>query len=354
MPYSNRKSRGTESPFEQGAVLKPAAWYAELIDSLPVGIYRSTLEGKIVYCNKGFAGIFGFDSVAGLIDYPVVDLYWDKKDRGDLINSVMEKGYAEEAFLLFKKKLGTPVWCAVTVNPVYDEDGLVVFLDGVIRDITDEIEERDSASTVNKMVQSMNDLIFILDLKGDLLDINGPGTQLLGYMREEILGRPMADFMSHRDRDFFPVFIYDIIRGGREEGLVTILDKNGAEHYMEFHAFLVKKKGGPHHIKSVARDVTERIRTQREQLKKMKLQGVLEMAGGVAHKLNQPLTVINHLINDLLTQINPEDAAYQKTLQIRLQVKRLNEIAKKIRGIRRYEAMEYVGGVKIVDIDKAS
>ncbi len=32
----------------------------------------------------------------------------------------------------------------------------------------------------------------------------------------------------------------------------------------------------------------------------------------------------------------------------------MNEIAKKISNIKKYKAMDYVAGVKIVDIDKAS
>ena len=35
-------------------------------------------------------------------------------------------------------------------------------------------------------------------------------------------------------------------------------------------------------------------------------------------------------------------------------LKKLNKIAEKIRGIKTYETMDYVGGLKIVDIDKAA
>jgi hypothetical protein len=36
------------------------------------------------------------------------------------------------------------------------------------------------------------------------------------------------------------------------------------------------------------------------------------------------------------------------------QVKKLNDITKKIGSIKKYEAMDYVAGIRIVDIDKAS
>jgi PAS domain S-box-containing protein len=221
---------------------KPARWHDEFIDNLPVGIYRTTLEGKLVYCNRCLAEIFGFDSVSDLIGYPVADLYCNKKNRGDLIKAIMEKGYVEELCFPFKKREGTQIWCNITAKAVFDNDGIVVFVDGIMRDVTGEMEEM---------------------------------------------------------------------------GAVPGLDG-------------------------------------RERLTKEKLQGVLEMAGGVAHRLNQPLTIINNLLDEVLSNLRPHDDNFQKAVRMRDQIKKLNEIAKKIGGIRKYESMDYVGGIKIVDIDKAS
>ena len=78
------------------------------------------------------------------------------------------------------------------------------------------------------------------------------------------------------------------------------------------------------------------------------------MAGGVAHRLNQPLTIINNLFDEVLSNLGPHDENFQKAIKMRDQIKKLNEIAKKIVATRKYEAMNYVGGIKIVDIDKAS
>ena len=221
---------------------KPARWHAEFIDSLPVGVYRTTVEGKHVYCNRRMAEIFGFDSVSALMDYPVADLSYNKKNRGDFIKAIMEKGYVEELCFPFNKRGGTPIWCAITARAVLDNDDIVVFVDGIMRDVTGEMEE-----------------------------------------------------------------------------MVAVPGLDG-----------------------------------RERLTKEKLQGVLEMAGGVAHRLNQPLTIINNLLDEVLSSLQPHDDNFQKAVRIRNQIKKLNEIAKKIGGIRKYESMDYVGGIKIVDIDKAS
>jgi hypothetical protein len=41
-------------------------------------------------------------------------------------------------------------------------------------------------------------------------------------------------------------------------------------------------------------------------------------------------------------------------LKVHDQIQKLNSIVKKIGGIKKYRAMDYVAGIKIVDIDKAS
>jgi signal transduction histidine kinase len=85
-----------------------------------------------------------------------------------------------------------------------------------------------------------------------------------------------------------------------------------------------------------------------------KFQGVLEMAGGVAHSMSQPLTIINNYLSELLGDLAPGDPAHQKIVKVSQQIARMNDITKKIGNIRKYEAMDYVAGVRIVDIEKAS
>jgi len=156
------------------------------------------------------------------------------------------------------------------------------------------------------------------------------------------------------DREFFMVFISDIIKIGRSETVLAVMDHNRQKYHLDWHAYLVRSEGRPHHIKCIARDVSEIVTRQRQRTVDQKFQGVLEMAGGVAHSLNQPLTLVNNLLSEILAQQPPDDSSLPKLLKVRRQIDKMNEIAKKISNIQKYEAMDYVAGVKIVDIDKAS
>jgi PAS domain S-box-containing protein len=331
-----------------------ARGYAEFFDGIPAAIYRTTLEGKIVYCNKAFAQLFGFEAAAELINSPIIERYRNKKDRGVFIHSILQRGRLFDLPIAFKMKDGTPILCAVTAKVVLDDDDMVVHLDGYLRDITGQTESRKSAARLDGIADGLENAFIILDLQGELIDINHAGTQLLGFSREQMLGQPMSDFFVPEDREFFLIFLSDILKIGRSESILSVMDSNCEKHHLECHAYLVKDDGRPHHIKCITRDVSEMVSKQKERNIDKKFQGVLEMAGGVAHSLNQPLTIVTNLLNELVDDRHPDDAILPKLLKMHDQIKKMNDIAKKIGSIKKYEAMDYVAGVRIVDIDKAS
>ncbi len=333
---------------------RSARRYIAFINSIPLAIYRTTIEGNIVFCNGGFAQIFGFDSPDELIGTPAINLYRNKKDRGILVDAIMQRGRVSDLPLSFLKRNGSPIWCAVTARAVLDDDGIVVHLDGVLKDITDEIEEKYDAPKLHEIAGDQRDIILLIDLQGNLIDISAAGAGMLGFSSDGAAGKSLTDFIVPKHRMLFLLFLSDLLKFGSGEIILALLDSSGREHYLECHAVLVKKDGKAHHIKSIARDITEKIRRQKDRVNTDKFKGVLEMAGGVAHRLNQPLTIVNNLISDLINDFQPHDPLLQKIMTINDQIQKMNEITEKIGNIKKYEAMEYVAGIKIVDIDKAS
>ena len=331
-----------------------ARGYAEFFDGIPAAIFRTTLEGKIVYCNRAFANIFGFDSAAELIDSPVIDLYRNKKDRGVFIHSLLQRGRLSDLPIAFKMKDGTPIMCAVSAKAVLDDDEMVVHLDGHIREITGPVEVEEDVVKMDGSADDLKDAVIVIDLNGVLIDINQAGVNLMGVSREEMLGQSVSTFFAPEDRDFFLIFLADIIKLGRNETILAVTDRSAQKKHLDWHAYLVRNENQPHHIKCIARDVSDIVRRQQDRNTDEKFQGVLEMAGGVAHSLNQPLTIVNNLLNEILSELDRDGSLFPKVQKAYEQMQKLNEIAQKIGNIKKYEAMDYVAGVKIVDIDKSS
>jgi len=108
-------------------------------------------------------------------------------------------------------------------------------------------------------------------------------------------------------------------------------------------------------------ELVARVRThlytvylRKEVEKQSLLKGVVEMAGATAHELNQPLAAILMTSQFLMSQLRADHPNYKQLKRIENQTQRMAEIIKKITFITRYEVKEYIDGIKIVDIEKAS
>jgi len=88
--------------------------------------------------------------------------------------------------------------------------------------------------------------------------------------------------------------------------------------------------------------------------REQKLQGVMELAGAACHELNQPMQVVLGYAELLKNEKPSGDPTGQKLQEIIVHIEKMDRILKKIRAITRYEAMEYIDGIQIIDIDKAS
>ena len=107
----------------------------------------------------------------------------------------------------------------------------------------------------------ISDLVMIHDLDGCLLNVNPAVCQLSGYAVEELIGRPIDDFIIPKFRHVFrETYLKEIIEQGCSEGVVIFQAKDGNAHYVEYRNVLVKKDGHEPYISGLGRDITERKR----------------------------------------------------------------------------------------------
>jgi len=328
--------------------------YSEFVRNLPVAVYRVTVEGKIAFCNDPFARIFGFASVNDAIGFPEVKLYRNKKDRGTLVRAILHRGLISEMPVPFCRRDQSPIWCSVTTKAIFDDDGEVVFLDGLVRDITGEIEESGINDASIDRLDIIEAAVFQFDPQGIIIAANKAAAKMIGYDLLDMPGCLFADFLADEDRQLFFLFLGDTIRIGREEIILKMGLSSTKKQFIRIQAAVLKSEGRSRKISCVVSDVTERVKQIKEKTNRDKFQGVLEMAGGVAHRFNQPLTIVNNIINETLSGIEPDDRLYASILKMQAQIHKLNDITRKVGNIKKYEAVDYVAGVKIVDIDRAS
>lgn len=100
--------------------------------------------------------------------------------------------------------------------------------------------------------------------------------------------------------------------------------------------------------------VTKERKAEAERLERERLQVSLQMAGAVCHEMNQPMQSISGYAESLLMNIEESDPLSAKLRKIIDLTRRMGEFNRKLTRITRYETKDYIEGVKIVDIDRAS
>ncbi len=106
--------------------------YRLLFERNLAGVYRSTIEGKILDGNDAIAGMFGYPDRKEFLAQPAYALYKNADERNRLMEQVREHGSLSNVEVLMRRRDGSPVW--VIENMTLLEGGI---LEGTVVDITD-------------------------------------------------------------------------------------------------------------------------------------------------------------------------------------------------------------------------
>lgn len=112
--------------------------YRTLVEDLNVGIYRSTGDprGRFVWGNTALLNILGYPTMYDLQDVPVIDVFSDPSARLELLDELRKQHFVKNRVLHLKKPEGTLISVSVTALAEFDENKNVVFINGIVQDIT--------------------------------------------------------------------------------------------------------------------------------------------------------------------------------------------------------------------------
>jgi PAS domain S-box-containing protein len=110
------------------------------------------------------------------------------------------------------------------------------------------------------LVEHSQDLLCVHDLEGRFQSINPAPARLLGYSVEEVLQKPMRDFIDPQFRAQFDTYLREIARAGHADGLLALLTRSGEQRIWEYHNTLRTEGVEAPIVRGMAHDVTEQVR----------------------------------------------------------------------------------------------
>ncbi|MDD4351393.1 MAG: sensor domain-containing diguanylate cyclase [Candidatus Gracilibacteria bacterium] len=144
----------------------------EIVENLPVGVYETDPEGRVIYANAAMVQLFGYESIAELTEGSVQDLYVYPAQREELLRTARENGKVEKMELWLTKKDGTFFWCSCTLRARRDEAGNIVSLQGCLIDITSEVRVRRERQVMQNLLLRKNKELEELSVKDQLTGLS--------------------------------------------------------------------------------------------------------------------------------------------------------------------------------------
>lgn len=120
--------------------------YRTMVEDLNVGIYRTTGDprGRFVWGNTTLLDILGYQTMADLHGIDVVDVFSEPDGRKELLEELYRTGFVKNRILNLKRKDTTPITVSVTALAEFDEKKNVVFINGIVQDITGSLHPHES------------------------------------------------------------------------------------------------------------------------------------------------------------------------------------------------------------------
>ena len=126
----------TERKRTEAALAESEEQYRTLQANLPVGVFRSTPDGRIISANEAMVRMYGYDSAEDLMKVRSVDFYYDPEERRELERRLEKETSVVNHECRLKRKDGTVIWVSTCMYAQKDKHGRIVHFDGIDRDIT--------------------------------------------------------------------------------------------------------------------------------------------------------------------------------------------------------------------------
>ncbi len=332
-------------------------WRMRVFDSLSFPTLILNPDKTIMNVNQVFIEKFG--PIEGIVGKKCYELFY-KSDEPCIVhrcplNQVIVDGKPRSLVMRSSFGGGRERWEDRVFSPILNEEGRVLYIMESIRDVTRlkilEKELRETKEFFEGVLQSSPSAIVAANRAGEILFMNWAAEDLFGYRMEEVLGK------MNVEQVYTPGKAREIMRMLRDESVgekgkipptkVNIIDSSGELIPVEMTAAIIYEGEEEVATMGIYNDLRERLaverklkETQNRLMHSEKMASLGQLAAGVAHELNNPLTGILLYLNMVLERLDAENE-YREDLECVLEdANRCKNIIKDLLAYSRQAAPE--------------
>jgi PAS domain S-box-containing protein len=265
-----------------------------VIENIQDVFYRTDEHGVFTMLSPSAVGFLWLDSLDDILGAHMESMWMYPEERSKMLERMRRDGAVRDYEVMLKKKDGSPLFAATTSTFRKDDQGNILGVEGIFRDITERKRAEEERMRLVTAIEQAGEAIIITDTNWIIDYVNPAFTAMAGYDGTEVIGEHLRLLKSDKQDRAFYRDIRETLTGGQVwSGRLTNKKKDGSLYETEATASPVRNKSGAIiNYVAIHRDITPQVKLERDLRQAQKMEAIGTLAGGIAHDFNNILTAI--------------------------------------------------------------
>ncbi len=249
------------------ALRRSETMLSKILSSSPAAI-SYVEQGKLLWTNPAMVDMFGYESQDDYLGMDVPLFYSSRQEYKRVVRlffQSLKRGESAETVAEFRRRDGSVFFGRIKITALDSTDpgrGAIATVSDI--SVSKKAEEELRASEERYRLLAQNSLTGIyIHQDGRFVYVNDRMAAILGYDRDQVMGRPFWEFVHPDDREFVR-HVHTTGSGPQEAPssfVIRVLCRSGEEKHVEVLASHIVHEGRPANMGNLA-DITERKRAE--------------------------------------------------------------------------------------------
>lgn len=234
--------------------------YRERCEEAVEGLYRTTLDGRLLAINPAMARIFGYADVEQMsraVELVGPQLYYELEDRELFLNRLLRTGRLEHVEIRYRDCEGNPRWCSESARLVRPDGDSPPYIEGAIVDVTERRQAEEALAESEAKHSALSRAAFeavVLCERGIVVDVNQAAENMFGSTSGRMCGKLVATLVAPEAGD---ALRHKMLTGGEEAFELLCRRRDGSQFPAEIRGRMYQFRGRMARVLAI-RDITDR------------------------------------------------------------------------------------------------